>query len=162
MAKRLGYLYRLTNGDRFLAEDLVQETFLKLLKSINQYQYPRPFKPWLYAIATNLARDYFKRADSRRTASAPEQHGLGHGRWSQTGSLENRLAARQTAVQQAAAVNKAIQSLPDHQREVILLRYYQAFSLAEISAALNIPLGTVKSRLSLATKRLRELMELET
>lgn len=155
----IGYLYRMVNGDRPLAEDLAQETFLRLLKSIDQYRYPRPFKPWLYAIATNLARDHFKQADSRRTTSAPDQRGFWQGRGGQTGSLENKLAARETAVQQTSAVTKAIQSLPDHQREVILLRYYQAFSLADISVALDIPLGTVKSRLSLATRRLRESME---
>lgn len=156
-----GYLYRLVNGDRPLAEDLVQETFLRVLKGIEQYQYPRPFKPWLYAIATNLARDYFKRADSRRTASAPEEPGFWQARGGQTGSLENKLVARDSAERRKSAVTKALQALPDHQREVVLLRYYQDFSLAEIGEALEIPLGTVKSRLSLGTKRLREMMEIE-
>jgi RNA polymerase sigma-70 factor (ECF subfamily) len=140
---------------------LVQETFLKLLKSIEQYQYPRPFKPWLYAIATNRARDHFKQADSRRTASAPDEPGFWQARGGQTGSLEQKLVARDSAVHQKTAVATALRSLPDHQREVVLLRYYQDFSLADISAALDIPLGTVKSRLSLATKRLRQIMENE-
>jgi RNA polymerase sigma-70 factor (ECF subfamily) len=157
----LGYLFRLVNGDRPLAEDLVQETFLKLLKSIEQYQYPRPFKPWLYAIATNRARDHFKQADSRRTASVPDEPGFWQARGGQTGSLEQKLVARDSAVHQKTAVATALQSLPDHQREVVLLRYYQDFSLADISAALDIPLGTAKSRLSLATKRLRQIMENE-
>src|SRR5262245_31932976 len=55
----LGYLYRLVGGDRPLAEDLCQETFARLLRQHN-YQVGRPFKPWLYAIATNLARDHHK------------------------------------------------------------------------------------------------------
>jgi RNA polymerase sigma-70 factor (ECF subfamily) len=57
-APLLGYLYRLAGGDRPLAEDLVQETFLRILR---QRTHPSlcPFKPWLYKIATNLARDHF-------------------------------------------------------------------------------------------------------
>src|SRR5512147_3215993 len=61
----LGFLYRLTGGDRALAEDLTQESFLRALRSIQQYQPSRRFKPWLYAIAVNVARDHFKRADTR-------------------------------------------------------------------------------------------------
>src|SRR5512147_1676008 len=61
----LGFLYRLTGGDRALAEDLTQEAFLRALRSIRQYQPSRRFKPWLYAIAVNVARDHFKRADTR-------------------------------------------------------------------------------------------------
>jgi RNA polymerase sigma-70 factor, ECF subfamily len=57
----LGYLYRLVGGDRQLAEDLVQETMLHVLRQ-RTYQVGRPFKPWLYRIATNLARDSFKSA----------------------------------------------------------------------------------------------------
>src|SRR5215510_11271542 len=64
----LGYLYRLTDGDHSLAEDLVQETFIRLLRQ-KSYQPDRPFKPWLYAIATNLARDYFRSPASRQTQS---------------------------------------------------------------------------------------------
>src|SRR3954447_15949399 len=66
----LGYLYRMTRGDRSLAQDLVQETFLRALRGIGGYQYPRPFKPWLYAIATNLARNHYTSADTRRTDNA--------------------------------------------------------------------------------------------
>lgn len=64
----LGYLYRLTDGDRPLAEDLVQETFARLLQPAN-FLSDRPFKPWLYAIATNLVRDTFRSAEYRRASS---------------------------------------------------------------------------------------------
>jgi RNA polymerase sigma-70 factor, ECF subfamily len=65
----LGYLYRMTGGDRSLAEDLAQETFLRALRAIEQYRRDYRFKPWLYAIATNLARNHYNRADTRRTRS---------------------------------------------------------------------------------------------
>src|SRR5260370_18147742 len=65
-APLLGYLYRLVGGDRQLTEDLVQETFLHVLRQ-RTYQSGRPFKPWLYMIATNLARDYFRSAAVRKS-----------------------------------------------------------------------------------------------
>src|SRR5512138_2633429 len=69
----LGFLYRLTGGDRALAEDLTQEAFLRALRSIRQYQPTRRFKPWLYAIAVNVARDHFKRADTRYAVTLTDE-----------------------------------------------------------------------------------------
>ncbi len=144
----LGFLYRMT-GDRALAEDLVQETFVRVLRGIRQYDYPRPFKPWLYSIATHLARDHYKRAEMRYTVLMLEDAAE-----EEMDAPEERLlldgAARQVAV--------AITQLPDHQREAVVLRYYQELSLAEIAEMMQVPVGTVKSRLSLGLKRLREVV----
>ena len=63
-ATLLGYLYRLVGGDRPLAEDLVQETLLRVLQQ-RTYRSDRPFKPWVYTIATNLAKDHMKSAAVR-------------------------------------------------------------------------------------------------
>lgn len=150
----LGYLYRMTGGDRALAEDLVQETFVRVIKSIGQYRHPRPFKAWLYAIATNIARDHYKRADVRRTTALAEYNMFGVdpiGEW-EDAALAGEQSRRMIA---------SVRALPDHQREAIVLRYVQMLSLAEIAEALDMPVGTVKSRLSLGLKRLREVMERE-
>ncbi len=148
----VGYLYRLNGGDRMLSEDMAQETFLRVLKGIQGYEYPRPFKPWLYAIATNLARNHFKRADTRRTVSA-EADAL------DTHAADDLPEAALVADDETRVLIAALDSLPDHQREVIMLRYTQELSLAEIAAALDIPVGTVKSRLSLGLRRLRAEIE---
>ena len=153
----LGFLYRMTGGDRALAEDLVQETFLRVLRAIRQYQYPRPFKPWLYAIATNLVRDHYKRADVRHTVSRSDDEAAWGVAGDQAVSSEDGLAADEEAQEVAAAVT----ALPAHQREAVILRYYQALSLAEIADALNVPIGTVKSRLHLGLRRLRATLERE-
>jgi RNA polymerase sigma-70 factor (ECF subfamily) len=147
----LGYLYRLVSGDRALAEDLIQETFLRVLGSIGQYQHPRPFKPWLYAIATNLARNHYKRADTRRTLAAGDD-----------GVIEDEWEAPEAALlaqDEVQTVIAALASLPDEQREVIVLYYYQSLEGGEIAAALGIPLGTVRSRLAAGVRRLRRWME---
>jgi RNA polymerase sigma-70 factor, ECF subfamily len=143
----VGYLYTLTGGDRFLAEDLMQESFFRVLRQIHQYQHPRPFKPWLYAIATHLARNHYLGADARHTENAALAEDV-------PGANEpvEKTIERQEAV---STVVRQLQDLPAQQREVILLRYVYDFSLNEIAESLAIPLGTVKSRLSLGIRVLR-------
>ena len=149
----LGYLYRLVGGDRPLAEDLVQETLLHVLRQ-RTYQAARPFKPWLYAIATNLARDYFKSAAVRTLwRKGDEEEALLHLYDGKPSPEERVLAAEQGSEARAALVQ-----LREEHRIVVVLRFYQEFSLQEIAEALRIPLGTVKSRLSVGVHRLRILL----
>ena len=149
----LGYLYRLVGGDRQLAEDLVQETLLHVLRQRTR-QSDRPFKPWLYAIATNLARDYFKSAAVRqRWRGDDEEDTLLQLQDSAPGPEERALAA-----EQGSEVRAALAQLREEYRVVLLLRFYQGFSLQEIAEALQIPLGTVKSRLSVGVHRLRSAL----
>ncbi len=142
----LGFLYRLTGGDRSLAEDLTQEAFLRALRSIRQYRPTQRFKPWLYAIAVNAARDHFKRADTRRAVSVSDDDLLG---------LADPIEWDDAPVDAGQQVAEALAALPAHQREAIVLRYYQELSLAEIAEVLAVPIGTVKSRLSLGLRQLR-------
>lgn len=146
----LGYLYRLVGGDRSLAEDLVQETLLHMLRQ-RAYPSDRPFKPWLYTIATNLARDYFKSAAVRhRCQGGIEEEVLLHLYDSEASPEERVLAA-----EQGSEVRAALTQLGENYRIVVVLRFYQGFSLQEIAETLHIPLGTVKSRLSMGVHRLR-------
>ncbi len=150
----LGYLYHLVGGDRALADDLTQETFARLLRPAT-YQPGRPFKPWLYAIATNLARDHFRSAAIARTttgsdASMLERHDPAPGpeEWV-------------LATEQRQLVGTALSRLGPEYRAALLLRFYHDLSLREIADALGVPLGTVKSRLSVGTHRLRDLLAAE-
>jgi RNA polymerase sigma-70 factor (ECF subfamily) len=146
----LGFLYRLTGGDRALAEDLTQETFLRALRSIRQYQTSRPFKPWLYAIAVNVARDHFKRAETRHAVTLTDDELL---------ALPDPIDLDETIEFDGPRLIAAMMALPVRQREAIILRYDQDLSLAEIAAVLSIPIGTVKSRLSLGLRRLRQQLK---
>ncbi len=142
----VGFLYRLTGGDRALAEDLTQETFLRAWRGIQQYQPSRRFKPWLYAIAINVARDHFKRAATRYAVLLTDEEFF---------SLADPIELEDSLPDETQRVALAIAALPVHQREAIILRYCQDLSLAEIAEALAIPIGTVKSRLSLGLRTLR-------
>ena len=149
----LGYLYRLVGGDRPLAEDLVQETLLHVLRQ-RTCPSDRPFKPWLYTIATNLARDHFKSAAVRqRWRGGDEEEALLHLDDRAPGPEERALAA-----EQGSEVQAALAQLGEEYRVVLLLRFYQGFSLQEIAETLHIPLGTVKSRLSVGVHRLRSVL----
>lgn len=147
----LGYLYRLVGGDRPLAEDLAQETFLRLFQR-GGYASGRPFRPWFYAIATNLVRDHVKSAVARHSAQHEGEEALLALRDEAPGPEEHAVAA-----EEADEVARALSCLGSEYREVILLRFYQGLSLNEIAEILGIPLGTVKSRLSVGTRRLRTL-----
>jgi RNA polymerase sigma-70 factor, ECF subfamily len=147
----LGYLYRLTEGDRSLAEDLVQETFMRVLCQ-ESYQPGRPFKPWLYAIATNLAHDHFRSPASRKSESTEDDT---------TPELRDESPSPEELTQvvdRKEVVMTAVRKLGWEYRTVLLLRYYQGLSLQEIAGAMNLPLGTVKSRLFTGTRRLRDLL----
>jgi RNA polymerase sigma-70 factor (ECF subfamily) len=151
-APLLGYLYRLTDGNRPLAEDLVQDTFIRVLQQ-HSYQPERPFKPWLYSIATHLAYDHFRSLRSHPThllddLTEPE--------------LVDRAAGPEEmaqAMNEADQVAGALRQVGAEYRAALLLRFYGGLSLKEIGVALHIPLGTVKSRLSVGTHRLRSLLE---
>lgn len=150
----LGYLYRLSGGDRTLAEDLVQETLLHVLRQ-RTYRCDRPFKPWLYRIATNLARDHFKSAAVRRSVREGDtEETLLHLYDSEPSPEDHALAA-----EQGREMRAALARLREEERVVVLLRFYQGFSLQEIAEALHIPLGTVKSRLSAGVHRLRLVLD---
>ena len=152
-ASLLGYLYRLVGGDRQLSEDLVQETLLHVLRQ-RTYQPGRPFKPWLYMIATNLARDYFKSAAVRQCRrEGDEEEVLLHLEDSEPGPEERALAA-----EQGGEVRAALAQLGEEYRVVVVLRFYQGFSLQEIAETLHLPLGTVKSRLSVGVHRLQTIL----
>lgn len=149
----LGYLYRLVGGDRPLAEDLCQETFLRLMQQ-RSYHLDRPFKPWLYAIATNLAGDHYKSAAVSRAlrqseAEAPTQEPCDTSPGPEAAAL---------AAEQGREIGAALGRLGEEYRVALLLRFYSGFSLQEIADTLHIPLGTVKSRLSVGTHRLREML----
>jgi RNA polymerase sigma-70 factor, ECF subfamily len=147
----LNYLYRMCGGRQSLAEDMVQETFLRFMWKIALYDAQRPFKPWLYTIATNIARNYYQQADTRYTENPAEE--------ADYEDVNPQPEISLMEAQAAGYVADALAILPDHQREVVVLFYYEEMAQKDIAAVLDIPVGTVKSRLSLGLKRLRASIE---
>jgi RNA polymerase sigma-70 factor (ECF subfamily) len=144
-------------GDRIAAEDVFQETFLQVHQSRNQFDPARRFKPWLFTIAANKARDLM-RSRARRPTN-PLQASVSGGQDEGTEFMDLMAASgpagqspEEPLEQQEMkdAVQRIVQSMPDHLREILLLSYFHQFPYKQIGDILGIPLGTVKSRLHAA------------
>jgi len=142
-------------GDAAGAEDVFQEAFLQVHTSQDSFDASRKFRPWLFTIAANKARDYMRKNCRRKTLdlSAP-LNGSGDGSDGNSGTfidlMEIRVPspdARLNDEETSAAVQKVLDQLPYALREILLLSYFQRLTYAQIADELEIPLGTVKSRL---------------
>jgi len=146
--------------DRTFAQDLVQETFLRILRSAHRYRPEAKFKTFLFTVARNLWIDQHRsRKSAPRTISADTPWGdegatLGDTVAAETTSAADRMENREAA----GLVRQALQELPDGQRDVWILAVDQDLKQREIAAVLEIPLGTVKSRMNAAVTRLRGLL----
>lgn len=150
-----GYL-----GDSTLAEDVLQNTLLKIHLKRNLYEQGRPVQPWLYKIATRQAIDARRRAG--RFAAVSLDHSP---RDVEAGdrcildllvnTVPGPLAALQTE-ERRQLVREEVASLPEPFRQVVTLAYFGGLTNSEIAGVMDTPLGTVKSRLHLAIGKLQE------
>ncbi len=155
-----GYLRRFLR-DGNLADDVFQNTFLQLYTKIGQYEAGRPVRPWLYTIATNQAIDALRRNGRHPTISLDQnRQEVGNGEFH---SLRDLLEGGGPGPLEATEggerrerVRASVDNLPDFLREVVLLAYYQGLKYREIAEILDIPVGTVKSRLHAALLKLQE------
>ncbi|MEG0911439.1 MAG: sigma-70 family RNA polymerase sigma factor [Ruthenibacterium sp.] len=134
------YCYRHT-ANKDLAQDLTQDTFLKMIKSIDKYTHYGTFQNYLYVIAGNVCKDYFKKSKLIYMDNLPEQE------------------ANFIAAEDILAVRDAIAALPFCERNVIVLRYYQDCTVPEIAKITNTTLALAKYRLRTATAKLRTRLE---
>jgi RNA polymerase sigma-70 factor (ECF subfamily) len=141
-------------GNRASAEDVFQETFLQVHQSAEQFDPQRRFRPWLFTIAANKARDLI-RSQARRPTN-PLQASISPGEdesgefidlMQSTSDLPSDPMERQELQE---LVHNTVTSMPEHLREILLLSYFHQFPYKQISEILDIPLGTVKSRLHAA------------
>lgn len=145
----LRFLTRMV-GERSAAEDIFQETFLQVHISAATFDTSRRFRPWLFTIAANKARDYLRKKNRRKTVelSAPiRKSGSGA---SFIDLLEVDVPPPDEAMdlsERDEQVQCALDQLGPALREVLLLAYFQRLSYAQIAEDLGIPLGTVKSRM---------------
>lgn len=153
-----GLLYRLT-GSRDVAEDLMQETFLRMVRTIDQYVHVGKFEPWLFRIAANLARDHARRVRRQGPPASWDSPGddeppPGAGGTVEDGPDDQLL--RQEACQRLVA---GLNRLSPAEREVLMLRHFSGMSFRDIAEALGVPLGTALARAHRALRRLRAELE---
>jgi RNA polymerase sigma-70 factor (ECF subfamily) len=149
------YLLRLVSQPS-IAEDLFQQTWLRVLERIQFYDPKRSFEGWLFAVAHNLAIDHLRR---RKPESLDEPLPSGEtpsdlARSNSPGALDLVLSK-----EKARYVAEAVSGLPVAFREVLTLRFEEEMKLEEIATVLALPMGTVKTRLHRALKALRLVLE---
>jgi RNA polymerase sigma-70 factor (ECF subfamily) len=142
------------------AEDLVQETFVKVFRALDRYDVERPFSAWIFTIASRLAIDHLRRRRVQTVSlSVGEPGSSGEERTmdvEDTGLKPDEITSHHEEESAAAAL---IDSLPEHYRIVVLLRHQQDLSYEEIAEALNLPLGTVKARIHRARALLKDKIQ---
>ena len=139
-------------GSRQAAEDVFQETFFQIHVSASTFDESRRFKPWLFTIAANKGRDQHRRNARRPTVgfSAPMDSSGGR---TFVDLMELEAPSPSDAIFDAERdhlVQQAVDAMPDRQREILLLAYFQKMTYSQMAEVLEIPIGTVKSRLHAA------------
>jgi RNA polymerase sigma-70 factor (ECF subfamily) len=155
-------LYRMVR-DRALAEDLAQETFIKVLNGIRSYNPQYKFSSWLFKIAHNAAIDHLRRRELETLSLDGSPHATG-GDARRTPALQlgdrgesplHHVEARELG----AAIEQAIARLRPEYRSCIVLRFVEGYSYEEIAEILDVPLGTVKTHIHRARNELRRYLE---
>jgi len=142
------YLRRLL-GDETVAEDVFQQTWLHAAERIARFDPSRPFGPWLFAVARNLALDHLRRRQPESLDESGEEPNAPCG--PDADPLAHALAR-----QRSARVGEALAALSPLDREVLSLRFEEDLALPELAGAIGVPLPTAKARLYRALARLRE------
>jgi len=148
-ARLLAHAFRLT-GDGEMARDVVQDAWRDIVNSLPRLKDAAVFPAWAYRIVTRRAADTIRRTQrDRRTVAAyavePKNNEVA------TGAME--------AAADGGALNKVIAALPPGQRAAVALHYKEGFSVAEVAVALEVPAGTVKTRLMHARRKMRDALE---
>jgi RNA polymerase sigma-70 factor, ECF subfamily len=146
---RLAYLLL---GDAHEAEDVAQDAFIRAFRALDSFDTTRPLRPWLLRIAANLAHNHRRSvmryvAMIKRTMLSEPEHAT--------------LGERSSQQWEAQTLWEAVRRLSAREQEVVYLRYFLDLSEAEMAAALDVPPGTIKSRLHRALGRLRVVVDEE-
>lgn len=144
-------------GDREEAQDLCQKAFIRAYRNIRRLRHPEKFSSWLYQIAVNTCRDELRRRQRHPTLSLESLEQVANGRpaLKSSASADARVHERDLR----DLLNRALQSIPEEQRVVVVMKEYQHLKFTEIAAALGLSVNTVKSRLYYGLNNLRKLLD---
>jgi RNA polymerase sigma-70 factor (ECF subfamily) len=147
------YLVRLT-GNSAQAEDLFQQTWLKVMTGIHRYDERRPFEPWLFAIARHLAIDHLRKVSPESLDEPSETTGeprIASLKAETPGHLERLLDRERRGL-----LERKLEELPAIYREALTLRFEEEMTFEEMALVLQAPVSTVKSRVQRALSTLRK------
>ncbi len=155
----INFFFRLT-WDRQASEDQAQEVFLRVFRHAGTYEPQAKFTTFLYRIARNLWIDRLRSAGAAPKTVSLDQSAEDDDRRMSASLASDARGAEEEAEnrEMVEALRKAIERLPEEQRMVIVLAEHQGMKYEQVSEVLDIPVGTVKSRMHAAVAKLRELM----
>lgn len=162
-APLFNYLRRMTRSSSD-AEDLFQETFIRVYRSSGRFRTSGMFRPWVFRIATNLCLDHLKRRTRRREISLDREEPGNRPDSGQAIYLKSKAPnPRESAIgrEAVAKLETAIAELSAKHRAVFLMARYDGLSYGEIARVLRIPTGTVKSRMNKTVKILMDRLQEE-
>jgi RNA polymerase sigma factor (sigma-70 family) len=138
------------------AQDILQDSYLKAYQCLDQLENPALFVPWLNRIVANKAKNYIARIRPGSFAEYGDENAVD---WQEETDAEFLPDQRLDQQEAKELVLRLVDELPEDQRLVVLLRYYNDMEVAEVAKALDIPVGTVKSRLSRARQKLAAALQ---
>ncbi|WP_394838837.1 RNA polymerase sigma factor [Pendulispora rubella] len=160
------FAYRQLGGATQAAEDVVQDAFVRVVQNAADFKHEARFTTWLYTIARNLCIDQMRKRALRRHPSLDEARGDAQGDGDGNGpTLGEQTADNRANVERDAGgteikqrIAKAVEGLPDDQREVFLMRELANLPFKEIAEITGVPENTVKSRMRYALERLQDAL----
>ena len=152
--------YRMT-GNSEDAADLAQEAFLNAWRGLARFQGQASFSTWLYRLTSNACIDFLRREKRRRSLSMTVSLDDEEAGWTEPADWSQDPQRELERSERGRALARAMEQLPDHQRRALVLRELSGLSYQEIGQALDLDLGTVKSRIARARLALRKILLLD-
>lgn len=144
--------------DREEAADLAQEAFLKAWRNLSSFHGESSFATWMHRLATNVCLDYLRKQARRQNISTAVSLDDEDANWSEPADHSQDPQAHLEQEERKRALARALAELPEHHRRMLLMREVSGMSYQEIADALDVDLGTIKSRIARARERLRKIL----
>lgn len=143
--------------DKYLAEDIYQDTYIKVIKNLKKGKYTEKgkFLPWVLRIARNLVIDHFRKNQKMPTVTDSEGYDVMANLPFEADNMEDKMISEQSS----EYIKRIIQELPDEQREVLILRHYAELSFKQIAEITDVSINTALGRMRYALNNLRKIIE---
>ena len=155
-SKIFGFIYSKVN-DRDLSDDIFQDTFIKVIKTLKSHSYNEEgkFLPWVMRIAHNLVVDHYRKAKKMPLQRETEEYSVFNYMTDNVLNIEGQMISDQVAFD----LNKLLDELPEDQKEVLIMRMYQDLSFKEIADLTGVSINTALGRMRYALLNLRKIIE---
>ena len=155
-SKIYGFIYSKV-ADRDLSDDIFQDTFIKVIKTLKTKSYNEEgkFLPWVMRIAHNLVVDHFRKAKKMPFQRETEEYSIFNYMTDNAPTIESQMITEQVEVD----LTRLLDELPDDQKEVLVMRMYQDLSFKEIAELTGVSINTALGRMRYALLNLRKIIE---